>query len=73
VEHGRHPQAYLRDEFHLSLAQAGSLYSVQAIGGICGAIILGQVADRVGRRNTLVIAMMGYGSLLVSGVPAKLY
>lgn len=59
---------YLREEFHLSLAQAGSLYSVQAIGGICGAIILGQVADRIGRRNTLVIAMMGYGSLLVSGV-----
>ena len=64
---------YLRDEFHLSLAQAGSLYSVQAIGGICGAIILGQVADRVGRRNTLVIAMMGYGSLLVSGVFLQSY
>lgn len=64
---------YLREEFHLSLAQAGSLYSVQAIGGICGAIILGQVADRIGRRNTLVIAMMGYGSLLVSGVFLQSY
>ncbi|KPF78699.1 MFS transporter [Novosphingobium sp. AAP93] len=64
---------YLRDEFHLSLAQAGSLYSVQAIGGICGAIMLGQLADRIGRRNTLVIAMMGYGSLLVSGVFLQSY
>lgn len=64
---------YFRADFGLTLGQTGALYSLQAIGGICGAIILGQVADVIGRRNTLVIAMLGYGSILAAGVFLQSY
>ncbi|MFX8118244.1 MFS transporter, partial [Acinetobacter baumannii] len=52
---------------HLSLTQAGSLYSAQAAGALLGAVINGQLADRFGRRNALVVVMLAYGLLLVTG------
>ena len=65
---------YIKDSLHLTLTQSGSLYSIQSVGAILGAVVMGQVADKIGRRNALSIAMIGYGSgilaaLLVTDYP----
>ena len=59
---------YIKDDLGLTLTQSGSLYTVQAVGAILGAVVMGQVADKIGRRNALVITMIGYGGMLLSGL-----
>lgn len=59
---------YIQEDLGLSLTQSGSLYTVQAIGAILGAVVMGQVADKIGRRNALVITMIGYGTMLLSAI-----
>ena len=64
---------FLRRSLGLSLTQAGSAYSAQGAGALIGAIVLGQLADRFGRRNMLVVVMMGYGLMLLAGVAVGSY
>jgi MFS family permease len=64
---------YLRESLGLTLTQAGSAYSAQGAGALAGAILIGQLADRLGRRNLLVAVMLGYGSLLLAGVFVSSY
>lgn len=64
---------YIARDLGLSLTQAGSLYSVQAVGALVGAVVNGQLADRFGRRNALMAVMIGYGVLLVSGAYVTSY
>ena len=59
---------YIKDGLGLTLTQSGSLYTLQSIGAIAGAVIMGQVADKIGRRNALVISMFGYGTGLLSAL-----
>ena len=59
---------YIKESLGLSLTQSGSLYTWQSIGAIAGAVIMGQIADKLGRRNALVISMFGYGSLLLAAL-----
>ena len=59
---------YIKDSLGLSLTQSGSLYSLQSIGAIAGAVVMGQIADKIGRRNALVISMFGYGIGLLSAL-----
>jgi len=59
---------YIAADLHLSLPQAGSLYSAQALGALAGAVVNGQLADRFGRRNALMAVMIGYGVMLLAGV-----
>ncbi len=59
---------FLRQSLGLSLTQAGSAYSAQGAGALVGAITIGQLADKLGRRNMLVVVMAGYGLLLLAGV-----
>ena len=40
---------YIAADLDLSLTQAGSLYSAQALGALIGAVINGQLADHAGR------------------------
>jgi MFS family permease len=50
----------IRAALNLSLTEAGSMYSAQGLGALVGAIIIGQLADRLGRRNALFGIMIGY-------------
>ena len=59
---------YIKESLGLSLTESGSLYTWQSIGAIAGAVIMGQIADKIGRRNALVISMFGYGSLLLAAL-----
>ena len=45
---------YVRDPWSLSLQQAGMLVSSGLIGFLCGAAFHGIVADKFGRRGTLI-------------------
>jgi MFS family permease len=64
---------YIAADLHLTLTQAGSLYSLQALGALFGAVINGQLADRFGRRNALMVVMIGYGTLLMTGTVVETY
>ena len=64
---------YIKDSLGLTLTQSGSLYTLQAIGAIAGAVVMGQIADKIGRRNALVISMIGYGGFLLSGLAVTSY
>ncbi len=59
---------YIRDSVGMTTQQSGWLYSIQSAGALVGAVVMGQVADRIGRRNALVITMIGYGICLLTGI-----
>ncbi|WP_426169619.1 MFS transporter [Sandarakinorhabdus sp. DWP1-3-1] len=59
---------YIRDSVGMTIAQSGWLYSIQSSGALVGAVVMGQVADRIGRRTALMIVMLGYGSALLAGI-----
>jgi MFS family permease len=59
---------FLRASLGLSLIQAGSAYSAQGAGALTGALLLGQLADRFGRRNVLTLLILGYGVALLAGI-----
>jgi MFS family permease len=64
---------YIQQSLGLTLTQSGSLYTLQSIGAIFGAVVMGQVADKIGRRNALVVSMMGYGSGLLAALIVESY
>jgi MFS family permease len=64
---------YVRETLHLSLIQAGSMYSAQGSGALTGAIVIGQLADRFGRRNMLSLLIFGYGAMLLAGTIVQSY
>lgn len=64
---------YIAADLGLSLTQAGSLYSAQALGALIGAVINGQLADRFGRRNALMVVMIGFGVTLIAGTMVSSY
>jgi MFS family permease len=42
---------YIKESLGLTDFQAGSAYTLQSVGAIVGAVVMGQVADKIGRRN----------------------
>jgi MFS family permease len=64
---------YIKDSLNLTDLQAGSSYTLQSAGAILGAVVMGQVADKIGRRNALVISMFGYGSGLLAALLVTSY
>jgi MFS family permease len=64
---------YIKESLKLTDLQAGSSYTLQSIGAIIGAVVMGQIADKIGRRNALVISMFGYGTGLLSALLVTSY
>lgn len=64
---------YIRESLGLTLIEAGSAYSAQGAGALTGAIILGQIADRIGRRRVLAGLVFGYGVMLLAGAIVATY
>jgi len=64
---------YMRSTLGLTLTQVGSGYSAQGAGALIGAIVIGQLGDRFGRRNMLVMVMVGYGLCLIAGTAVTNY
>lgn len=64
---------FFRQALGLSLIQAGSAYSAQGAGALVGAIVIGQMADRLGRRRMLATLVVGYGVMLLTGVVVSSY
>ena len=62
-----------RASLGLTLTQAGSAYSAQGAGALLGALSIGQLADRLGRRTMLVVVMAGYGLMLIAGTLVTSY
>ena len=58
---------FIRDSLGLTLLQAGSAYSAQGAGALIGAVVIGQMADRLGRRRMLATLVAGYGVMLLAG------
>ena len=59
---------FIRDSLGLTLTQAGAGYSAQGAGALIGALLIGQLADRLGRRPILACVMVGYGVSAIAGV-----
>lgn len=57
----------IRAALHLTLTEASLMYTAQSTGALVGAILIGQLADRLGRRNMLVCIMIGYALALAAG------
>jgi MFS family permease len=64
---------YMRSTLGLTLTQVGSGYSAQGAGALIGAIVIGQLGDRFGRRGMLVMVMIGYGLSLIAGTTVTSY
>ena len=64
---------YIKASLSLTDLQAGSSYTLQSIGAVIGAVVMGQIADKIGRRNALVISMFGYGAGLLSALLVTSY
>lgn len=57
-------------DLHLSLMNIGAIFAAGLAGSMAGGLLLGEVADRMGRRPVLLfsLAMAGIGTLLCSQV-----
>ena len=64
---------YIKESLNLSLTEAGSVYTLQSAGAIVGAVVMGQVADKIGRRNALSISMIGFGTGILAALLVTSY
>ena len=56
-----------RELYGLTLAEAGSAYSAQVAGALAGAVLVGGIQHRLGRRSTLALIGAGCGISLACG------
>lgn len=64
---------FQRASLGLSMVEAGSTYSAQGAGALIGAVVIGQLADRFGRRIVLASIILGYGVALLAGLLVNSY
>ena len=57
----------IRAAFDLTLTEAAMMYTAQSAGALVGAVLIGQLADRLGRRNAMFGIMVGYSLSLIAG------
>jgi len=64
---------YWREQLGVTLVEVGFFYIAQSLGALFGAIVLAQVADRRGRRNTLAGVCFGIGLAMLANVYVHSY
>ncbi len=57
---------YLTGERGLSIGTAGVIVALFGVGGVGAALVGGVLADRVGRRATMVVSLFGGGALMAT-------
>ena len=57
----------IRAALDLTLGEAALMYTAQSAGALVGAVLIGQLADRLGRRNAMFGIMVGYSLSLLAG------
>lgn len=60
----------IANEWHLSNTALGAVLSMELIGMAIGSIFIGNVADRIGRRSTMLgcLVLMAFGMIMVTTV-----
>ena len=63
----------IREDLHLSLPQMGPVFSAGLFGMMCGALVFGPIADKIGRRAVMLIsaALFGVFSLAIAFVSTR--
>lgn len=58
-------------EWALTNSQTGLISSISTVGMVCGGFYFGHLADRIGRKNTLIATLLTFsiGNLILAGVP----
>ncbi|MGX1668016.1 MFS transporter [Streptomyces sp. NPDC055400] len=64
---------YIKKDFHLTETQIGTLGTVGLFGTMIGALIMGYVADRIGRRPAILACVVGFGIFMLAFAYADTY
>ncbi len=64
---------YIRKDFGLTETQLGTLGTVGLFGTMIGALIMGYLADRIGRRPTIAVSVAGFGVFMLGFAYADTY
>ncbi len=55
--------SYFRKDFHLSTSQTGNIFAMHQLGTLVGGFAFAWLADRIGRRPTIILATAAFGVL----------
>ncbi|MDX3771460.1 MULTISPECIES: MFS transporter [unclassified Streptomyces] len=64
---------YIRKDFALTETQLGTLGTVGLFGTMIGALIMGYLADRIGRRPIIALSVVGFGLFMLGFAYADTY
>ncbi|MFB7999512.1 MFS transporter [Streptomyces sp. NPDC056002] len=64
---------YLKKDFGLTETQLGTLGTVGLFGTMIGALVMGYLADRMGRRPTIIVSVAGFGVFMLGFAQADTY
>jgi MFS transporter, AAHS family, 4-hydroxybenzoate transporter len=64
---------YIQLDFHLSDTQLGTISTLGVVGTLFGALIMGYLADHIGRRWTITIATLGFGIFMIALIVSRDY
>ncbi len=65
--------SYFRSQYHLTTTQTGNIFAVHQVGTLLGGFLFAHIADRLGRRPTMILATAAFGALTMSFYLASSY
>lgn len=55
--------SYFRRDYHLTTSQTGNIFAMHQVGTLLGGFFFAWIADKAGRRPTVILATAGFGVL----------